>query len=269
MSHAAPQFTTVSGRSIHYVLLHKLWLKEGRPLLVFLHEGLGSIKQWKDFPNLLADRVHCPALLYDRYGYGLSEQRKEPVYSRFLHDEAIVALPELFTNLGLESHPKFLVGHSDGGTVALVHAGAHPNDLLGVISEAAHVLVEEATLNGILQVQQDFGKGKMRELLKRYHGDRTDRLVTGWVNNWLSEESRNWNVEEFLPRIQCPVLAIQGDLDHFGSYAQLEAIRMKTKSPAEILFIEGCGHIPHKQAREQVLEAMSNFILHCISINQK
>jgi pimeloyl-ACP methyl ester carboxylesterase len=269
MSHSTLHFITVAGHSVHYSFLHKQWLKEGSPLLVFLHEGLGSIKQWKDFPALLAERAHCTALLYDRYGYGLSEQRKEPVYTTFLHDEAIRSLPELFWKLEITDHPKILVGHSDGGTIALIHAGAQPENILGVISEAAHVLVEPATLNGILQVKQDFSKGKMRELLKRYHGDRTDTLVTGWVNNWLSEESRRWNVEEFLPRIQCPVLAIQGDQDHFGSYAQLESIRRNTNGRAKILFIPGCGHIPHQQAKELVLEAMTKFITNIASTNQK
>ena len=260
MSQAKPLYTAVSGRSIHYAFLHKQWMKEGRPLLVFLHEGLGSIRQWKEFPALLASKTHCPALLYDRYGYGLSEERKEPVYTEFLHDEAIRSLPELYSNLGLSEYPKILVGHSDGATIALIHAGACPENILGVISEAAHVLVEPATINGIIQVRGEFAKGRMRELLKRYHGDRTDDLVHSWTGNWLSENSRHWNVEEFLPMITCPVLAIQGDLDHFGSYAQIESIRIRTSGPVEILWISGCGHIPHQQSKSLVLESMSAFI---------
>lgn len=262
MSQPKPHFTTVAGRRIHYAFLHKHWIKEGKPLLVFLHEGLGSIRQWKDFPALLSERTHCTALLYDRYGYGLSDERKEPVYTKFLHDEAIRALPELFWKLEITDHPKVLVGHSDGATIALIHAGASPDHILGVISEAAHVLVEPATLNGILQVREEFAKGRMRELLKRYHGDRTDNLVNSWTTNWLSEKSLKWNVEEYLPKIVCPVLAIQGDQDHFGSYAQLESIRKKTTGKAEILWLSGCGHVPHLQEKGQVLEAMAAFINH-------
>jgi pimeloyl-ACP methyl ester carboxylesterase len=269
MSHTTPHFITLSGHSIHYAFLHKQWLKKGTPLLVFLHEGLGSIRQWKEFPALLAERTNCPALLYDRYGYGLSDARKGTIHTGFLHDEAIRSLPELFWRLELTDHPKILIGHSDGGTIALIHAGAQPDNILGVISEAAHVLVEEATLNGILQVREEFGKPRMRELLQRYHGERTDTLVMSWVNNWLSAESRQWNAEEFLPKIRCPVLAIQGDQDHFGSYGQLESIRKKTNGRSEILYLHGCGHIPHQQAKEQVLEAMEAFIRKIETINQK
>lgn len=265
MSHPVSHFATVSGRLVHYLFLHKQWMKEGTPLLVFLHEGLGSIRQWKDFPGLLAERVHCPALLYDRYGYGLSGERKEPFQSDFLHDEAIRSLPALFESLGIADCPKILVGHSDGGTIALIHAGAHPAHILGVISEAAHVLVEADTRNGILQTKEEYGKGRMRELLKRYHGERTDALVYGWISNWLSEESRTWNVEAFLSKIVCPVLAIQGDEDHFGSYAQMASIQKYTRGKTTLLYLSGCGHIPHQQEKETVVEAMAEFIFERIN----
>jgi pimeloyl-ACP methyl ester carboxylesterase len=269
MSHGKPQFVTVQGRRIHYGFLNKPWMAENKPLLVFLHEGLGSIRQWKDFPALLSEQVHCPALLYDRYGYGLSEEHHEPRSTRFLHDEAIEALPELYTQLQIEKYPKILIGHSDGGTIALIHAGVCPEHLLGVIVEAPHLLVEEATLGSILEIQQDFQHGKLKELLRKYHHEKTEYLVTSWVENWLSEESRTWNAEDYIPMIKCPVLAIQGDLDHFGSVAQLESIEKNTKTPTRILDIAGCGHIPHQQARETVTEAMAGFISEIETINQK
>jgi pimeloyl-ACP methyl ester carboxylesterase len=269
MSKGKPQFVTVQARRIHYAFLNKQWMAEQKPLLVFLHEGLGSIRQWKDFPSLLSEQVHCPALLYDRYGYGLSEELHEPRYVRFLHDEAIKSLPDLFGQLQIVTYPKIIIGHSDGGTIALIHAGTHPESLLGVIVEAPHVLVEEATLGGILEVRHDFEHGKLRELLRKYHHEKTEYLVTSWVENWLSGESRTWNVEEYLPMIKCPVLAIQGDMDHFGSVAQLESIERNTKTNTRVLYIAGCGHIPHQQARETVTEAMAGFITEIETINQK
>lgn len=260
MSHPVHHFAEVGGHSIHYALIHRQWIKQGVPVLVFLHEGLGSIRQWKSFPATLCERVKLPALLYDRYGYGLSDERKEPFYPAFLHDEAIHALPALYKAVGITAQPKILIGHSDGGTIALIHAATHPEGILGVISEAAHVLVEPATVNGLLQVQEEYGLGKMRELLTRYHGERTDALVAGWIANWLSDGARDWNVEGYLPEIACPVLAIQGSEDHFGTVAQLASIQQRTKGKSTLLHIPGCGHIPHKQAEEEVTEAMAEFI---------
>ena len=260
MSQAKPHFTTVAGKQIHYAFLHRHWLKGERPLLVFLHEGLGSISQWKGFPLLLSEALQCPALLYDRYGYGLSEERTDRFYPEFLHDEALKSLPELFENLGIADRRKILFGHSDGATIALIHASAFPENTVAVISEAAHVMVEEATLRGIISVWEDYGKRRMRELLRRYHGEKTDQLVAGWVNNWLADENLNWNIEGLLPMIKCPVLAIQGDEDHFGTFDQMKSIKRHTGSRTELLYLKGCGHIPHKQAREEVLKAITDFI---------
>jgi pimeloyl-ACP methyl ester carboxylesterase len=253
-------YIKAGGKNLFYQILHEEWLSADKPLLVFLHEGLGSVAQWKDFPNSLAFHVKCPALLYDRYGYGKSEALSEPRYTRYLHDEALVTLPELFRNLGFEHLRKILVGHSDGATIALMHAGAFPGKIAGIVSEAAHVLVEPATISGILEVRALMKTARFRELLERYHGEKTAFTANSWVENWLSEESMTWNVEEYLPGITCPVLAVQGTEDQFGSEAQLDSIRKNISGPAEILLIPGCGHIPHKQARDLVLKKMSEFI---------
>jgi pimeloyl-ACP methyl ester carboxylesterase len=253
------QFAAAGGRKIHYRLLHPEWLGPEKPLLVFLHEGLGSIGQWKDFPALLSKAARCPALVYDRYGYGLSEQLSDGFSPRFLHDEAGQGLTDLLDALGLSSQRLLPVGHSDGGSIALLFAALHPEKTAGVICEAAHVLVEPATRSGLSHVLAEFARPKFRELLGKYHGERTEGLVRAWVGNWLSEEARDWNITGYLPQITCPVLAIQGTEDHFGTYAQLEAIRSGVAGSVELLFLEGCGHVPHKEAKEAVLGAMVQF----------
>jgi pimeloyl-ACP methyl ester carboxylesterase len=260
-----PRFIEVRGRQIHYDIIHPSWLIHDTPLLVFLHEGLGSIGQWKDFPTLLSSATKCPALVYDRYGYGKSESLTEPRYARFLHDEALLSLPELLAKLGLGERKQIIVGHSDGGSIALIYASEFISHVAGVIVEAAHVLVEEATLQGLIFVSNEFKSQRFRELLGKYHGDKLPYLVESWIDNWMSPASIDWNIEGYLPAITCPVLAIQGTEDHFGSYAQLDSIQRKTAGHTEIMYIDGCGHIPHKQEKELVLKRMSEFIFDIIN----
>lgn len=260
------EYATIKGSKIYLEIINKQLISKGLPLLVFLHEGLGSISQWKDFPGKLAERLKLPALLYDRYGYGRSDERKEPFYPRFLHDEATDWLPGVFSELGLDAHPKILIGHSDGATIALLHAALAPQHVVAVVSEAAHVMIEETTRNGILRVKEELEKGKLEELLHRHHGHRSRQLIRGWVDNWLSSENHGWNIEDILHGIRCPVLIIQGDQDHFGSFAQVASIRDKIDGPATVMYIPDCGHVPHFQAGRQVISAIEEF-LHDI-INQ-
>lgn len=258
---------SVNGSHIYCEIINMQLISGNLPLLVFLHEGLGSVAQWKDFPHRLSEKLKLPALIYDRYGYGRSDERIGPFYPEFLHDEATIWLPELFTLLGLSSIPKILIGHSDGATIALLHAAGFPQKILGVVSEAAHVMIEETTRNGILSVKDEFEKGKLTGLLQKYHGKRSEQLIRGWTENWLSPENRDWNIEESLSGIVCPVLIIQGDKDHFGSFAQVTAIRDSISGKATVLFIPGCGHIPHFQANPEVIDAIEEFV-HKIT-NQK
>lgn len=256
------QFVTVNGVQIYCEFINKHLVDKGLPLLIFLHEGLGSIRQWKNFPDVLASRLNMPVLLFDRQGYGLSDKRDRPFDSGFLHDEALLKLPELLDALSLSAHPTILIGHSDGATIALMHAAVSTGEILGIVSEAAHVMVEEITTQGILGVCNEYKKGKTRELLWRYHGDKTDELVEGWTTNWLSAENRQWNIDEYLPRITCPVLIIQGTNDHFGTFAQVAAIRDSIKGTASVLYLDNCGHIPHLQAPDTITGAITDFINH-------
>ncbi len=254
---------SVKKRSFHIVVDgHRLAAEfiepAAGPVLIFLHEGLGSIGQWRDFPAQLSEATGLPALVYDRWGYGKSAPFKGKRGISYLHDEALRSLPDLVNRLDIEK--AFLIGHSDGGTIALIYAAVHPEKVLGVITEAAHVFVEEIGLKGIHQAVRMYETADLRKRLHRYHGDNTESVFRGWSDTWLSLEFRNWNVEEYLPKITVPVLAIQGADDEYGTPAQVEAIAGQVSGRAESLLIPGCGHIPHHQARERILAEMKRFI---------
>jgi pimeloyl-ACP methyl ester carboxylesterase len=244
----------------YYTFLNEDLLLSGKPLLIFLHEGLGSIAQWKDFPTLLCHKTNCPALLFDRYGHGKSEKLKTKRDMNFMHEQAQIFLPELFQNLHLQDHQKILIGHSDGGSIAIIYAGSFSENILGVITIAAHIFLEEISLLGIQEAVKVFEDGKLHDLLFKYHNDKTRSMFYAWAHTWLKPEFRQWNIEEFLGKIKILFLALQGDKDQYGSYAQLEGIK-KHVEKAQIELINNCGHIPHLQQKEVVLEIMRNFIM--------
>ncbi|HOI74494.1 MAG TPA: alpha/beta hydrolase [Syntrophales bacterium] len=228
------------------------------PAILFLHEGLGSISQWRDFPEILCSRAESVGFVYDRLGHGRSAPLPAPRTVRYLHDEALDVLPAVLDALALDR--SVLVGHSDGGTIALLFAAEYPDRVRGVITEAAHVFVEEETLRGIREAIDLYRTTDLRERMTRHHGDKVDAVFSGWADTWLSAEFRHWNVESFLPRVSCPLLVIQGADDRYGTPAQVDAIVRQAAGPAEALLLPGCGHIPHQQARDRVLPAMARFI---------
>src|SRR3954453_20889116 len=196
-------FATAAGRSIAYE-----WLGNGDSTLVFLHEGLGSIRQWRDFPARVAQASGCRALVYDRYGYGQSDVLKESKRDvRFMHSEALSALPEFLKALKIEN--PILVGHSDGASIALIHAGSGAS-VRGVAAMAPHVFIEPICIDSIVQAKKTFETTNLSEKLGRYHRD-VRKTFYGWADVWLNPDFERWDIrEEFLPRISCPVLAIQG-----------------------------------------------------------
>jgi pimeloyl-ACP methyl ester carboxylesterase len=252
-------YIQVNSVNIYYEFLNKALLSEGKPLLVFLHEGLGSVAQWKDFPELLCEKTNCPALLYDREGHGKSEALKTSRRLDFMHIQSQIVLPEIFKQLKIEHTNKILIGHSDGGSIAIIHAGSSPENILGIITEASHQFIEEVTVSGLNDALRSFETGRLRELLMKYHGDKTDSMFHGWSDTWLQEEFRMWDIEDYLNYISCPFLAIQGEDDQYGSFAQLKSIKENVQN-ADIFFVPKCGHIPHAQAKEKVLEKMTSFI---------
>ena len=245
-------FLDVAGHSLEYE-----WIGGGEPTLVFLHEGLGSIRQWRDFPAQVTSATGCRALLYNRYGYGNSDVLAEPrVTVRFMHDEALVALPELLAKLEIDV--PVLIGHSDGASIALLYAGAgHP--VRGLALMAPHVFVEEMGIRSIERVRREFETTDLPQRLGRYHRD-ARRTFHLWNDAWLDPQFRHWNIEECLASVCVPVLAIQGVDDEYGTMAQLRSIRQGVKGSCELLELAGCGHSPHRDQPVAVLEALARFI---------
>ena len=229
-----------------------------RPWLIFLHEGLGSVGQWKGFPLRLCQRTACPALVYDRLGYGKSSPLTKPRTLDYLHDYALSELPRLIEAV-LPNQDYILIGHSDGGSIALIHGAERPAHLKGIITEAAHVFVESVTLEGIRRAVKAFGQGQMVGLT-RYHGDKTEQVFRAWSEAWLSPAFANWNIEALLPAIEVPLLVIQGRDDQYGSEAQVEAIVSQSAGSATPLLLEDCGHSPHQDMPPLALDLMSCFV---------
>lgn len=245
----------VAGHALEYTWVDGT--RDESPTLVFLHEGLGSIRQWRDFPGQVARASGCRALVYDRYGYGNSALLQEPrVGTDFMHREALVFLPELLRALNIEK--PVLIGHSDGASIALIHAGAgHP--VRGVAAMAPHVFIEDLCLRSIQKAAAQFETGDLPERLAKYHRDARKTFYL-WADAWLDPAFRDWNIEPSLPAIRCPVLAIQGEDDAYGTLAQLDAIARQVGGACELLKLPQCGHAPHLERPQLVLTAMTGFI---------
>ncbi len=229
------------------------------PSLIFLHEGLGGIAQWKHFPDTLARAAGCNALVYERWGHGGSDRLLGKRKADFMAREAEFALPQILDAFGLDK--VILFGHSDGGSIALLFAAQFPERTLGVITEAAHVFVEEESLAGVRGAVERFETTDMDKRLRLYHGDNTESMFHGWADIWLSDEFRDWTISpETLGAIQAPVLAMQGADDEYGTPEQLERIKAGVGEAAKTVLIPECAHTPHVEARETVMDEAINFI---------
>ena len=226
--------------------------------LVFLHEGLGSIPQWKGFPDAVCRASGRRGLVYERWGFGGSDRLVLPRPLNYMSIEAEEGLPEVLDICGI-ARP-ILIGHSDGASIALLFAAAFPERAAACISMAAHVFVEDITLAGIRGVVVRWESGDLRDRLVRYHGDNTDTVFRGWAETWLRPGFRDWIMADRLPRVICPVLVMQGEDDEHGSASQVEAIAGGVSGPVEAVLIPNCGHSPHLQAREAVLSRITAFL---------
>ncbi len=251
---------SIDGQDIHtLVLIPGERASAQGPWLVFLHEGLGCTAMWHDFPHRLAHATRKPALIYDRHGYGRSGPRQRPPGVDYLQEEAETVLPALLDHFGIET--ALLIGHSDGGTIALLFASRFGRRAAGVIAEAAHVFVETVTLEGIHATVDAYEHGELKDQLNRYHGARTREMFYHWADVWRSGAFRSWNIEACLPHIRCEVLVIQGLDDGYGTLRQVEAIAGGIGSRAHRYLIPSCGHAPHREAPRRTLAAMRRFIL--------
>ena len=225
--------------------------------IIFLHDGLGSAELWRDFPEKISDITGLPSLVYSRYGYGNSDPLTRPRNIDYMHFEALEVLPTLRNELNIGK--PILIGHSDGASVALIHAGANQWPVKAMAIEAAHVFVENRSIDGIEKVKEEYIKNNLREKLARYHRD-PDSCFYGWNDIWLDPKFRSWNIENYLCKIRCPTLVIQGDVDEFGTAAQVAAIRKQLGGVVKTKIFRSCGHSPHKDQPQKTLNIICKFL---------
>jgi pimeloyl-ACP methyl ester carboxylesterase len=237
------------------------------PLLVFLHEGLGSLSMWKDFPQQLCQSAGVRGLVYSRPGYGRSTPRPhdERWGLDFMHVQAREVLPALLAALGVDTlaAPPWLLGHSDGGSIALIHAASFPDRVAGTIVMAPHILVEEFGLVSIRKARDAYLTTDLPARLARHHAD-ADSAFWGWNDIWLDPRFPAWSIEALLPAIRCPVLAIQGHDDQYGTMEQIEGIARRAPQ-TELLKLTPCGHSPHRDQPAAVIAAAKRFLSHALT----
>lgn len=231
------------------------------PCLVFLHEALGCVEMWKSYPERLCRLTGLPGVLYDRRGHGGSDPLQGPRRLDYLSREAGEVLPDLLGKLEIDR--PVLVGHSDGGTIALLFAAAYPDWPCCAVTEAAHVFVEQVTRQGIRDVLSSYLHTDLERKLAKYHGSKSGDLFRAWSGVWLSDAFASWNMLRELSSISCPLLVIQGEDDEYGTREQVDRIVGLSSGPATPLLLPGCGHIPHLEAQDRVLEAAGEFIRAC------
>ena len=233
------------------------------PLIVFLHEGLGSVAMWRDFPQRLCSATGCRGLVYSRPGYGRSTPRAaDEVWDPdFMHRQAHDILPALLAALQIDTvrAPPWLFGHSDGGSIALLHAARFPERVAGVIAVAPHILVEDISVASIEQARAAFLDTDLRERLARHHDD-PDSAFWGWNRIWLDPRFRVWSIEAEIGAISCPLLALQGVDDEYGTLEQIRGIARRVPQ-AELLALADCGHSPHRDQPERVIAAVRKFLV--------
>ena len=255
-------FLQAGGHRLEYLTHHPGGLSgadaASRPTLVFLHEGLGSVALWKQFPQQVAEAAGCPVLVYSRYGYGKSDRLAAARNVDYMHLEALDVLPEILDQLGIAK--PILVGHSDGASIALIHAGAGKRPVCGVVAMAPHVFVEDVTVQSIAEAGETFRSTDLPERLGRYHDD-VDATFRGWNDIWLHPDFRRWNIEEYLAGIHCPVLLIQGEDDQYGTITQIDAIARQVSGPVETIMLPDCAHSPHQSVQKDVtIAAIADFV---------
>ncbi len=227
-----------------------------RPPLVLLHEGLGSVSLWRDFPAQLAAATGCYTLVYSRLGYGQSDLLEGLRQPDYMHREALEVLPQVLAARGIAK--PVLVGHSDGGSIALIHAGAGRWPVAGVVTLAAHVFVEDLTIASIAAAKLAYTSTDLPQKLGRHHRD-VDKTFWGWNHIWLDPRFRAWNIESYLAGINCPLLAIQGEQDEYGTKRQVEAINAQVQGSRQLMLAD-CRHSPHRDQPQACLAAIVEFV---------
>lgn len=247
-------FATLNGRRIEYRML--LGDAMTQHPLVFLHEGLGCVALWRDFPDKVARRLGARALVYSRFGYGQSDGLAATRTPRFMHEEALGALPELLDRL--EIHTPLLIGHSDGASIALIHAADAARPVAGLVLMAPHVFVEDICLQSIRRVRGSYDTSDLRARLAKFH-THVDDAFLGWADTWLLPQFRDWSIEDLIGKVRAPMLVIQGENDQYGTLAQLDRIEARATVPVERMVLPACGHSPQRDQESAVIDAIADF----------
>lgn len=234
----------------------------GTPWLVFLHEGLGSAAAWRDFPDRLCAALGWRGLVYSRPGYGRSTPRAADEHwdASYLHRQAQDLLPALLAERGLDParEPLWLFGHSDGATIALLHAAAFPGVAAGAVIVAPHLWVEDLTLAGLRTARRAYVEGDLRARLARWHDD-PDSAFWGWNSVWLDERFHGWSIVDEVAAIRCPLLAVQGERDDYGTLEQIRSVARQVPGTV-LLELEDCGHVPHRERPRELIAAVTRFV---------
>jgi len=247
-------FASIEGRRIEYRMVPGDALAQ--PTLVFLHEGLGCVGLWRDFPDKIAARLGARALIYSRFGYGQSDGLLAKRTPRFMHEEALTVLPALLEQLGIEN--PLLVGHSDGASIAIIHAAASACSVSGLALMAPHVFVEPICVDSIAHVRATYQAGPLKSRLAKYHA-RVDDAFLGWADIWLEPQFRNWSIEGLVGRVEAPMLLMQGLQDEYGTLEQLDRIETRANVATERLVLDRCKHSPHRDQEAAVADAIVAF----------
>jgi pimeloyl-ACP methyl ester carboxylesterase len=249
------QFLDFDGWRLEYVRLPAT--KPNLPPLVFLHEGLGSIAMWRDFPVTVAAATGAETLIYSRRGYGKSSPMPGPRSFDYMHDEAQDTLPKLLARLGIDN--PVLIGHSDGASIAIIYAGSRLAPVAGLVLMAPHVFVEDITVESIAAANVAYDTTDLPKRLGRYHED-VDHTFRGWNDAWLKPDFFDWNIEGFVREITAPMLLIQGIDDEYGTPDQLASIRRLARAPYEVALLPDCRHSPHRDQPEHTLNLIVTFV---------
>jgi pimeloyl-ACP methyl ester carboxylesterase len=228
------------------------------PPIVLVHDSLGCVALWREFPSQLSEATGRAVVAYDRLGFGRSDSYPGQIPLGFVEEEADGVFATVCEWLGLSRYVLF--GHSVGGGMAVVAAGRHPDRCEALITESAQAFVEDRTLQGIGEAKRAFAQAELLDRLRKYHGDKADWVLAAWTETWLSEGFRTWNLDTHLPRVNCPVLALHGERDEYASNRHPERIVSLTAGNSELEIFPDCGHVPHRERTALVLRAVVDFL---------
>jgi pimeloyl-ACP methyl ester carboxylesterase len=263
MALADSGFLDIGGQKLEYRMIGPR--PDAVPTLVLLHEGLGCVGLWNDFPERLQQATGCGVFVYSRGGYGQSSPVKVPRPLSYMHDEARETLPRLLDAIGFKRG--LLIGHSDGASIAAIYAGSHQDHRVGgLVLMAPHFFTEDVGIASIENARKAYETGDLRQRLSRWHAD-VDNAFKGWNDAWLDPDFRNWDITEFLAYIRVPILVVQGEDDQYGTVKQIEAAERECSCPVEVALLKCARHSPQRDAPEATLHAISDFVARVLATN--